>query len=635
MDEVESLKKKLERLERIAASAPEFMAEVDREGVLTYLNHPGAGLTLEDMLGTNIVRWQKPGAEAAIRAALAKVFEQREPASFESQGGVTGEWYRTRLAPVVENGKVERAILISHNVTEQKRAELQLREREEWFRQLVDGYIDAMAVSEQGRVIEVNAACARMFGYEPSEMTGLTAADLATPETVAEVIDRIRRGDVSEYEVMGLRRNGETFPALVRPRNVTYYGRPARISFFTDLTEARREAEERRRLEQQMQAAQKLETLGMLAGGIAHDFNNLLQVILGNVELATLQLGDHPDHAATLTQLAHARSAALRGSEIVHQMLDYTGQRPRSVKAVCLGSVVREMTELLHVSVSKNTQLVLDLPDSAPQTRADPAQLRQVIMNLITNASEAYRGQPGAVRVRVGAAELGPTDLAAMAVAPAEPLSDAVFVEVRDQGAGMTADEVRNIFDPFFTTKFAGRGLGLASVAGIVRAHGGAIRVESAPGAGSTFTVFLPAALDGPRAEPTAAPPAPRRRSVRGRVLVADDEPALLELFARNLRDFGLEVDKAADGQAALALFTATPEAFDLVVLDVTMPKLGGVDALRAMRAVRPGIPALLLSGYTDVDLGEGLDDARTLFAGKPFATGTLLANVETLLEMR
>ncbi|MCC6899713.1 MAG: PAS domain S-box protein [Polyangiaceae bacterium] len=634
MDEDESLKTKLERLERIAASAPDFMAEVDRDGVLTYLNHPAPGLTLADMLGTNIVRWQRPGAEAGIRAALAKVFDQHEPASFESQGDVTGGWYYTRVAPVIENGRVDRAILITHNVTEQKRAELQLRERQEWFRQLVDGYIDAMAVSEQGRVIEVNAACARMFGYEPEEMVGLTAADLATPETVGAVIDRIRRGDVTEYEVMGRRRNGETFPTLIRPRNVTYYGRPARISFFTDLTQARREAEERQRLEQQVHAAQKLETLGMLAGGIAHDFNNLLQVILGNVELAALELGDGAEHAEIQTQLAQAKSAAIRGSEIVHQMLDYTGQRPREVKPVCLGSVVREMTELLRVSVSKNTELVLDLPDRAPETRADPAQLRQVIMNLITNASEALAGQPGVVRVQVGAVELGANDLAAMAVAPTEPVTSAVFVAVSDQGSGLSADMVHKIFDPFYTTKFAGRGLGLASVAGIVRAHGGAIRVESTPGAGSTFTVYLPSAEGGPPAAPTAAPPAPHRRSIRGRVIVADDEPMLLALFARNLQDFGLEVTTARDGKEALDLFTAAPDAFDVVVLDVTMPKLGGVDALRQIRALRPTIRALLLSGYTEVELGDDLAGARTRFSQKPFSTNTLLTNVEALLDL-
>ena len=635
MGEAEELEEKLARLERIAASVPEYLVEIDRAGVITYMNRPSPDRTIDDMLGTSVYKWMKPDAHPAATATFARVFDLGEPESYESTGSTNGRNYVTRVAPVLAAGRADRAILVTHDITDLKQAELRLREREEWFRTLIDGYIDAMAVSEQGRLMEVNAACGEMFGYEPKEMIGLTAGDLATPESLATVLDWIRRGDTSAYEVVGRRKNGETFPARIQARNVTYQGRPARISFFRDLTEEHRARGEQRRHEEQMLSAQKLETLGRLAGGIAHDFNNLLQVILGNVELAALNVGEHPAHASLRGQLEHARDAALRGSEIVHQMLDYTGQRTRSIRALKLGAVTREMAELLRVSVSKDTDLVLELPEAMPEIRADATQVRQVIMNLITNASEALGDRAGRVRIRVGAATLDPDEIAAMVIVPVTPLRDTVFVEVSDTGAGMSQAEIRRIFDPFYTTKFAGRGLGLPSVGGIVRAHGGAIRVASALGAGSTFTVFFPATAVLEKREPSVPAAASVRTALSGRVLIADDEPRLLEFLARTLSRAGLEVTSVGDGEEAVRALRATPNAFDVAVLDLTMPRLGGQAALGQIRKMRPDLPALLLSGYTDAELGEDLDDGKTAFLAKPFQNQSLLDRLGELLNRR
>ncbi|MBK8997180.1 MAG: PAS domain S-box protein [Myxococcales bacterium] len=623
-----------ERLESVARNAPDYVIEMDRAGVITYMNRPAPGRTLTDMLGSNVEVWMEPEARPAFARTLAHVFERGEPASYESVGAVSGRAYINRVGPVLEDGKVTRAILITHDVTELKAAETRLRESEGWFRTLVDGYFDALAVSEQGRIIEVNAASEKLFGYGPGEMIGLTPAALTTPEGAAIVMEHIKRGDESAYEVPGKRRDGSTFPGEVHARNVSYRGRPARLSFFRDLSEQHRARDERQRLEQKMLDAQKLETLGVLAGGIAHDFNNLLQVMLGNVELATLELGSHPAQAGVRRSLDQAREAALRASEIVHQMLAYSGQGPRSMAAIAVSDVVREIAELLLVSISKNTEITLELPDGLPTTFADPSQLRQVIMNLITNASEALGGQSGKVRLRVGRAALGPSDAPDLAVLPAELPPDAVFIEVDDDGVGIREDVVRRIFDPFYSTKFPGRGLGLSSVAGIVRAHGGAIRVRSVPGHGSTFTVYLPVATgSAANRAPALAPPEPLPAKLDARVLFADDEPRLLELVARSLRAAGLTLTTARDGLEALEALQADPGGFDVVILDLTMPRLGGAEALRKMRALRADLPAVLLSGYSETDIAGDLSRGPTRFLAKPFLSSALLECLAELLQ--
>ncbi len=623
-----------ERLESVARNAPDYIIEMDRAGVITYMNRPAPGRTLADMLGSNVEEWMEPGARPAFARTLAHVFERGEPASYESVGAVSGRAYINRVGPVLENGQVTRAILITHDVTELKAAETRLRESEGWFRTLVDGYFDALAVSEQGRIIEVNAAWEKLFGYGPGEMIGLTPAALTTPEGAAIVMEHIKRGDESAYEVPGKRRDGSIFPGEVHARNVSYRGRPARLSFFRDLSEQHRARDERQRLEQKMLDAQKLETLGVLAGGIAHDFNNLLQVMLGNVELATLELGSHPAQAGVRRSLDQAREAALRASEIVHQMLAYSGQGPRSMSAIAVSDVVREIAELLLVSISKNTEITLELPDGLPTTFADPSQLRQVIMNLITNASEALGGQSGKVRLRVGRAALSPSDAPDLAVLPAELPPDAVFIEVDDDGVGIREDVVRRIFDPFYSTKFPGRGLGLASVAGIVRAHGGAIRVRSVPGHGSTFTVYLPVATGSAASRaPALAPPEPLPAKLDARVLFADDEPRLLELVARSLRAAGLTLTTARDGLEALEAVEADPGGFDVVILDLTMPRLGGAESLRKMRALRADLPAVLLSGYSETDIAGDLSRGPTRFLAKPFLADALLACLAELLQ--
>ncbi len=628
----EALRTSERRLETITANAPDFILEVDREGRITFVNRTAPNRTREETLGTQVAEWLIPEHRSRFELALREAFDRGQAASCEARARLSGRCYQIRIGAPTTDHTGQRAIVMTHDISELKEVEAQLRESEHRFRTLVDGYLDALAISVDGRLIEVNETCAKLFGYSTEELVGKTAFQLATEETAREVMSRIQRGAEEPYEGVGVRKDGSTFPCEIFGRNLSYRGLAARLSVFRDITERVRVAEEHRLLEQQMWSAQKLESLGALAGGIAHDFNNLLQIMLGNIELAKLGLPGGEASTGPKTQLEHARAAALRAGEVVRQMLTYSGRGPLSSSAVSVGDSIREITELLAVSVSKNASLAVELSADLPPAQADPTQLRQVLLNLITNASDAIGLGSGTIRVETSVtnrSSIPPDTIRVRSDALPEAL---VCIEVADDGRGMDRATLDRIFDPFFTTKFAGHGLGLASVSGIVRAHHGAIGVETAPGAGSVFRVYLPQAT--PKARPSAAHDARHvDTAISGRLLVADDEPRLRDLLVKLLESRGIHVTVRADGLAAATAFASTPEAFDAVILDVTMPNLGGVEALERMRLLRPRLPALLMSGYTEAQFEPSSSPAKTVFLGKPFGKDELLAAVWSLLH--
>lgn len=357
--------------------------------------------------------------------------------------------------------------------------------------------------------------------------------------------------------------------------------------------------QERRQVEARLFETQRLESMGLIAGGVAHDFNNLLTVILGNLSLAQQDLAaDSPLRA----NLAQVESAARKAAHLSRQLLAYSGQGPLAQEAVDLNDCVRDMALLLEVTLSKKMQLRLELAPHGPAVQGDPGQIRQVVMNLVLNAAEAIGDASGAVVVRTGPprAPIAPPILSALP-AGTERL---VELSVRDTGPGIPPDLYPRIFDPFFSTKGVGRGLGLAAVAGIVRAHQGEIAVVAPPEGGVEFRVRFPASTQAPKAPP-AAPAretrADQRRGGAGRlVLVADDESNVLELAREILTRAGYQVLTATDGREAVSVFSRRAEDVRLVVLDYTMPGLKGDEAFHKIQALRPGVPVLIASGYSD-----------------------------------
>jgi PAS domain S-box-containing protein len=404
-------------------------------------------------------------------------------------------------------------------------------------------------------------------------------------------------------------------------------GLPLRIAgTHTDITARKQAEEESEKLQRKMLETQKLESLGVLAGGIAHDFNNLLTVILGHTSFlySTRPPGFDAD---TADRLGKVVAASHRAADLCRQLLAYAGKGAFLIEKLDLNRLVQDTSRLLELSPGAS-QLVFTLAPDLPPIEADASQIRQIIMNLVLNASEAIGSRPGGhIQVTTRTVRLRAGEPPDARPAGGLPEGDYVCVEVADNGGGMTAEVLARIFDPFFTTKFTGRGLGLAAVLGIVRAHQGALTVRSTPGQGSTFNIYLPAAAGSAVATPvaTTVTPFPAKRAT-GTILVADDEESVRHLVSDILRRIGYEAVLAADGAEALELFRTAPNRFRAVMLDITMPKLDGLTVLQRCREVRPRLPGLIFSGHSEQDargrFGGGND---TVFLQKPFSPESLL----------
>jgi signal transduction histidine kinase/ActR/RegA family two-component response regulator len=386
----------------------------------------------------------------------------------------------------------------------------------------------------------------------------------------------------------------------------------------------------RRRLETKLLQAQKLESLGVLAGGIAHDFNNLLMAILGNASLA---LEAVPVDDPVRRFLQEIESATQRASGLTNQMLAYSGRGRFVVESIDVSTVTRGMADLLEVSVSKKAKLVYELGSGLPLVEADATQVGQVVMNLITNASEALGEDGGTVTLRTGVLLLDGDYLSECILGEDAQEGPYVFVEVSDDGEGMEDETVTKIFDPFFTTKFTGRGLGLASVLGIVRGHRGAMRVASAPGNGTRFTVLLPTvdgAPEGDRADTDAM-----GRPLKGTVLLVDDDPAVRRVIRTALETHGYRAIVAEDGRDGLRAFRRNSDDLLCVVLDMTMPVLDGRQAFEGIREIS-NVPVILISGYAREEAAKSFAGQTELdFLQKPFLPKDLLVRIDRLCERR
>ncbi|NLF39638.1 response regulator, partial [bacterium] len=366
----------------------------------------------------------------------------------------------------------------------------------------------------------------------------------------------------------------------------------------------------------------------------AHDFNNLLVAMLGNLDMA---LADISPVSPARESIFEALAAAKHAADLTRQMLAYSGRGTHVVSRISLNELVEENAHLFRATTAKTTTLNLDLAPGLPSTEADAAQLQQVVMNLITNASEALEGRPGVITLKTGACDCDAACLAHSRLDEKPPPGRFVFVEVTDTGCGMDKETQERIFDPFFTTKITGRGLGMSAVLGIVRGHKGALTVNSAPGAGATIRVLLPlitardAAADN---APAAARAHADAGTLSGAILLVDDEPMVRNVCAKMLERCGLSVMKAASGAEAIALVREHHGRIDAVILDLSMPQMDGMTALREMRKVEPGIKVILSSGYSEQEALEHGREAGTVgFLQKPFVLDQLRNEVQRVLK--
>jgi two-component system cell cycle sensor histidine kinase/response regulator CckA len=487
---------------------------------------------------------------------------------------------------------------------------------------IVESSEDAVVSKDLNGVIQTwNVGAQRVYGYDAQEAIGRNIAFLLPPGRAneeQEILATLRRGErVEHFETKRLRKDGQVI-------DVSLGISPIRDSAgrIIGASHVARDVTERKSFELQMQQTQRLESLGVLAGGIAHDFNNLLTGVLGNASLTyDILPSDHP--ARPLVQ--DVSKAAERAAQLTAQLLAYAGKGQFTIGPVDVDRLLSEIKPLIAASISKNVEVRLDLNHDVPLVEGDATQIQQLLMNLILNGAEAIgEERAGTVLVRTGTQfhdEVHPFNrFSAEALAPGEY----AVIEVRDNGCGMNEETVRKIFDPFFTTKFLGRGLGLAAALGIVKSHKGAIRVDSRAGQGSTFTVVMPASQKA-RLK-TATPIAT--------VLVVDDEEIVRKTAKACLEKRGYRVVTANNGQEAVERFRESGSEIGIVILDLTMPVMGGEEALRQLRAAGARAPVVLSSGYSEADARKNFVNHRLAgFLQKPYSAARLIDKLESVLK--
>lgn len=506
------------------------------------------------------------------------------------------------IALVDEAHRPSRILGVTYDITERKQAELALRESEERFRAFFAASPLGIAIAREGRTLLVNPSYARLFGFEdPADLVGSPLVEQLAPEVREAILERHRlrlagNAALDEYETVGLRRDGSTFPFLVNVIALQLPDGPATLSFFRDLTERRLARLEREKVDAQLRHAQRMEAVGTLAGGIAHDFNNLLTPILMHAELA---LGDLPPQSPTREDVIGVQRAAERAQKLVRQILTISRREDdAALVPMNLAPLLEETVQFLRASLPATIEIRTEVAPGCPPVLGDAGRLHQVLLNLCTNARDAMQERGGVLTLsleHVAGDEPEPSRAAGDA-----PPRGFVKLAIRDTGTGISAEVKERIFEPYFTTKPRGKGtgLGLAVVHGIVVALGGELRVESTLGEGTTFELQLPA-TEPPAPSPQASTAAPPRG--RGeRILLVDDVEAVRRVMRRVLAGLGYRVRDFSGAALALAAFCEAPDSFDLVLTDQTMPEMTGLELATALQVIRPDLPILLSTGFSE-----------------------------------
>jgi len=652
----ESLRESEERYRRITSTITDYIYTVFLEnGVPVRTVHSAAseavtGYTPRELESDPFLWFTMiyPEDQEAVRSHAAELLAGRDPGPLEHRiirkdGAL--RWVSN--TPVIHRGSSGE--VVSHDgvlsdITERRESQEAVRKSEERFKSLIQNSSDIIVILDaQGRFVYETPSFSRISGYEPGFLTGRTPVDVIHPDDIDTVLHEL--GEVYQNvneglpTPMRLRRSDGTWVYLeaIGKNLMDFPGIEGVVITARDITDRRKAEEERIEMERRVLHAQKLESLGILAGGIAHDFNNLLMAILGNIDLAMTDLSaaSRPRHF-----MGQARLAARRAADLTNQMLAYSGKGSFDLKTFDLSELVEEMSRLLKASISKTVEFTLNLDRSIPPVSADPAQVQQVVMNLIVNASEAMGDLPGVVTLSTGVRECGQEYLEASRIKEKPLPGRYVFFEVSDTGCGMDGPTLEKLFDPFFSTKFTGRGLGMAAVQGIVAGHKGAVMVESAPGGGTTITVLFPAAApgrdltqfgegeEGPDNEEARMP------ASSGAILLVDDESMVLDLCSAMVERLGYRVLTCPDGRAAVEAFREHAHDIACVILDLTMPRMDGLTAFEVLKRLKPDVRVIISSGFSEGEVAHRFEGNQPAgFIKKPFTLKVLRRELSRVLR--
>jgi PAS domain S-box-containing protein len=604
------------------------------------------GYTREEMLQLNVGELSS-GVPPYTLAEAARWIEQ-----VKTGGPVRIEWHRRNKDGSLHwdevsikratIGGAERILAITREITQRKEREEALRKSEDRLRAVVAAALDCIVgMDGGGRIIEFNPAAEQCFGYRREEALGQSLAELIIPERYRAAhrqgLERHLATGHGTYlgqrvEVTARRADGAEFPAELAIALAQGPEGPIYIGYLRDIS-ARRQAEaERARLEQQLRQAQKMEAIGHLTDGIAHDFNNILTSVMGYIVMG-MDKAEQLGEAKLARYLERAHQSSQRARELIQQMLTFSRGQRGEPRALALAPLIQEAVKWLDVSLPSSIELGIDLAPNLPPALLDPVPIEQVIMNLCINARDAMAGR-GAIRIGLRLAEQ-----AGAVCASCRKAVSGRFIElaVADTGPGIAPEVLERMFEPFYSTKEVGKGsgMGLAMVHGIVHEYGGHVLVRTTPGQGTRFQVLFPplSRVEAADSTGTSAGETAGGRCLRGRVLVVDDEPAVGEFMQDLLEEWGLSVTVCNDSLEGRDCFIRNPHAFDLAVLDQTMPRLTGLELARDLLRSRADLPVILYTGHR-----EALSESQVQAAGvralmrKPVDVTKFHALLETLL---
>ena len=592
------------------------------------------GFPLEEMMGRDLADFVATDADRATIAGRMSARREGKAETYDIEHRrKDGSSFTAAISasPMFdEEARVIGSVAVIEDVTERRRLQRGLADRERRYRTLFEVTPLPTWVFDLATLhfCAVNPAAVEQYGYSEEEFLAMSLLDIRTPEEALRLLQILQRGGglPIQTRVEHRKKDGTIIQVELAAEDLVLDGRRSRIVVARDISDEIRLREQQRIVEEHLRVAQKMEVVGGLAGGVAHDFNNLLSVILGASDFIAADL---PADSPLQEDVKDIREAAERGAALTRQLLSLGRKEVRAPELLDLNAVVGNVSRLLFRALGPKVHTEVKYGDGALAVVADAAQVEQVLVNLAINARDAMLAG-GILEITTELQELGAAEAVMIGLEPGEY----VTLAVRDYGTGMDATTRAKAFEPFFTTKgpHDGTGLGLSTVYGIARQSGGAVTLDSAPGEGTRVTLYLPRAGDtAPAAVPVMTTGEVRLAGRRGRVLLVEDEPRVRAQARRLLERSGFAVTDAHDGVEALFQFQACGGAVDVVVSDVMMPAMGGVEMIAKLRATAPTIPVVFVSGYTADDRALPLDE-RTLFLPKPYKIADLCDAIDSLL---
>lgn len=627
--EIEALKQRVATLERsedrllaVAKSATDFISLLDLDGTFLFINRVFDEYSVDTVIGSSVFDYVSPEEQEVIRRSMEQVLSTRAPVQYtivhkRPQGDIIE--FESRLAPVICNDEVVALTLSSSNMTEQRRT---LLDRDQFFLLSIDMFC---LVTQDARFKSVSPAFQLHLGHAEDDLMGRRVIDFVHPEDASDM--------AANLEQLSIDNEQREFESRIVCADGTYKWLSWRTVFDPHLRHVyavARDVTERRELENQLRQSQKMEAVGQLAGGIAHDFNNLITAILMNAQRSQR---DVEPQSKLYRRLEGIVDTCQRCAKLTNKLLTFSRSKVISLRTLDVASLVTEIGSLVQRVLPEYIEFTLSKSAELPPIKGDATQIEQIIVNLCVNARDAMP-DGGRIDLDVREVVLGHDECDGH---PWVTPGRFVCMSVTDNGCGMSAEVLERAFEPFYTTKQPGRGtgLGLATVYGIAKQHEGLIKLVSEPGEGTRCNVYFPVskrALTSP--SPMALVPAHGGTET---LLVAEDEGSLRLVLIEVLREAGYKVLGACNGKEAVELFQKHHRDIALVVLDMIMPQMGGVEAYEWITNVRPGMPVLFCSGYSTSKLhpNHDISDSVPRLLSKPYDIQQMLRAVRAVLDAR